>query len=36
MVFIPPLPGRDTIHILKGARKMQLVGVANGIADIGD
>ena len=36
MMFIAPLPGRDTVCIFKCAGKMKLVLVSDGISHIGD
>ncbi len=35
-MLIPPVPRRHAVHILKGSRKMQLIFIADGSADIRD
>ncbi len=36
LVLIPPLPRRYAVQVLEGAGKVQLVGIAYGVADIAD
>lgn len=36
VMLIPPLPRRDAIHVFEGARKVQLVWIADGVANVRD
>ena len=36
LILIPPFPRRYAVQVLEGAGKVQLVGIAYGVADIAD